>query len=216
MPDDGDLGTTIDSAVYYYGGDGKRYVFPNSQTYFTWYADFSTVMTITDAELASMPIGGLLKSEVRALARELGVPDRVIRSHADLLKLPVVRLDPALAPTAMLPLALLAAVPVPVPAPVAVNTVPALLFAAPAHAAPPAWTRDFAAPVGLLDVSAGLEWGPLDLGIELYNVLDARYAALEYSFPSDWSPGSARSRTPARHIAAGAPRSWMVTLGVAL
>lgn len=45
-------------AVYYVGGDGKRYVFPNEKTYKTWYADFSSVQTITDAELASMPIGG--------------------------------------------------------------------------------------------------------------------------------------------------------------
>ena len=45
-------------AVYYVGGDGKRYVFPNEKTYKTWYADFSAVITITDAELAAMPIGG--------------------------------------------------------------------------------------------------------------------------------------------------------------
>jgi hypothetical protein len=45
-------------AVYYVGMDGKRYVFPNEKTYKTWYADFSGVMTITDAELASMAIGG--------------------------------------------------------------------------------------------------------------------------------------------------------------
>ncbi len=45
-------------AVYYVGGDGKRYVFPNEKTYKTWYNDFSGVMTITDAELAAMPIGG--------------------------------------------------------------------------------------------------------------------------------------------------------------
>ncbi|MEK7833288.1 MAG: hypothetical protein AAB401_19515, partial [Acidobacteriota bacterium] len=45
-------------AVYYYGGDGKRYVFPNEKTYKTWYADFSTVQAISDAELASIQIGG--------------------------------------------------------------------------------------------------------------------------------------------------------------
>ncbi|MBU0614191.1 hypothetical protein KJ766_02825, partial [Patescibacteria group bacterium] len=31
------------SAVYYMGNDGLRYVFPNSNTYFTWYEDFDTV-----------------------------------------------------------------------------------------------------------------------------------------------------------------------------
>lgn len=46
------------AAVYYYAPDGKRYVFPNLKTYSTWYADFSSVVTVTDAELAALPIGG--------------------------------------------------------------------------------------------------------------------------------------------------------------
>lgn len=45
-------------AVYYVGADGKRYVFPNDKTYFTWYADFSRVTAVTDQELASYAIGG--------------------------------------------------------------------------------------------------------------------------------------------------------------
>lgn len=45
-------------AVYYCGDDGRRYVFPNEKTYFTWYTDFSSVSTIQDAELASLSIGG--------------------------------------------------------------------------------------------------------------------------------------------------------------
>ncbi|NTW21946.1 hypothetical protein HGA34_00180 [Candidatus Falkowbacteria bacterium] len=45
------------SSVYYLGGDGKRYVFPNEQTYFSWYSDFSSVMTIPQAELESYPLG---------------------------------------------------------------------------------------------------------------------------------------------------------------
>jgi hypothetical protein len=46
------------SAVYYCGRDGKRYVFPHKSVYDSWYEDFSTVQTITDAELAHIPIGG--------------------------------------------------------------------------------------------------------------------------------------------------------------
>lgn len=62
----GDLirGTTF-SAVYYMGEDGFRYVFPNEKTYGTWYSDsetgaldFSSVITITDAELAAIQMGG--------------------------------------------------------------------------------------------------------------------------------------------------------------
>lgn len=45
-------------AVYYYGGDGKRYVFPNEKTFKTWYANFSGVTTLSDAEIAAIPIGG--------------------------------------------------------------------------------------------------------------------------------------------------------------
>ncbi len=45
-------------AVYYCGSDGKRYVFVNEKAYFSWYADFSTVLTISDADLALITIGG--------------------------------------------------------------------------------------------------------------------------------------------------------------
>ncbi len=45
-------------AVYYYGADSKRYVFPNEKTYQTWYADFKSVKTVADSELASIAIGG--------------------------------------------------------------------------------------------------------------------------------------------------------------
>lgn len=45
------------STVYYLKG-GKRYVFPNPSTYFTWYRDFSSVMTISQSELESYPLGG--------------------------------------------------------------------------------------------------------------------------------------------------------------
>ncbi len=45
-------------AVYYCGADGKRYVFPNDRTYFTWYADFDDVITITDEGIANVQLGG--------------------------------------------------------------------------------------------------------------------------------------------------------------
>lgn len=74
---------------------------------------------------------------------------------------------------------------------------------------------DFADPIALLDASAGLRWGAFELGLEAFNLLDAQYAAVELNFPSDWQPDDGlRSRTPARHRAAGAPVSWMLTLAV--
>ncbi len=46
------------SAVYYYGADGFRYVFPNDKTYFTWYSDFSNIKWVTDTDLGRIQIGG--------------------------------------------------------------------------------------------------------------------------------------------------------------
>jgi hypothetical protein len=46
------------SIVYYLGADNKRYVFPNDKVYFSWYSDFSTVQTISDADLAAYPLAG--------------------------------------------------------------------------------------------------------------------------------------------------------------
>jgi len=45
------------SSVYYLGNDGKRYVFPSEAVYFSWYNDFSSVVTIPASELQSYPLG---------------------------------------------------------------------------------------------------------------------------------------------------------------
>lgn len=54
----GDLIKGSQSSVYYYGADGKRYVFPNEKTYFTWYSNFSNVKVIPDSQLGNISIGG--------------------------------------------------------------------------------------------------------------------------------------------------------------
>jgi plastocyanin len=46
------------SAVYYYGTDGFRYVFPNDKAYFTWYDNFDDVKWISDSDLSDIQIGG--------------------------------------------------------------------------------------------------------------------------------------------------------------
>ena len=48
------------SSVYLIQEDGKRYVFPNEDIYFSWYPDYSKVKTISNLELASYPIGANL------------------------------------------------------------------------------------------------------------------------------------------------------------
>jgi hypothetical protein len=50
--------TTSQSAVYYCGANGRRYVFPNEKIYFSWYADFSHVTVVSDETMASIQIGG--------------------------------------------------------------------------------------------------------------------------------------------------------------
>lgn len=45
------------SSVYYFDG-AKRFVFPNEATYFSWYSDFSGVITIPSSELQSYLLGG--------------------------------------------------------------------------------------------------------------------------------------------------------------
>lgn len=54
----GDLIKASGPAVYYYGANGKRYVFPTEKTFLSWYADFSSVKIISDTELAAIAIGG--------------------------------------------------------------------------------------------------------------------------------------------------------------
>ena len=54
----GDLIKGSGSTVYYFAANGRRFVFPNEKTYFTWYTDFSHVVQISDGQLASIPLGG--------------------------------------------------------------------------------------------------------------------------------------------------------------
>jgi hypothetical protein len=44
--------------VYLVGADGKRYVYPNEVVYKSWHADFSSVKSITDAQIAQLTLGG--------------------------------------------------------------------------------------------------------------------------------------------------------------
>jgi len=55
----GDLIKGSGTAVYYYGADAKRYVFPYQAAYASWYGStFGAVTTMTDADLIAIPFGG--------------------------------------------------------------------------------------------------------------------------------------------------------------
>ncbi len=58
IPDDGDVKTLSDTAVYYYASDGRRYVFPNEKVFYTWYPDFAKVKVIPIDQMSLVPIGG--------------------------------------------------------------------------------------------------------------------------------------------------------------
>lgn len=68
----------------------------------------------------------------------------------------------------------------------------------------------------LVDASAKVAWWHFSLTLDVFNVFDAQYAANVYNFASNWEPSAPPSRTPAQHISAGAPRTFMLTLGVKL
>lgn len=54
----GNLLKSPTSSSVYYVTEGKRYAFPNEKTYKSWYADFSSVATVSEADLASYPLAG--------------------------------------------------------------------------------------------------------------------------------------------------------------
>jgi len=57
LPSDNDPATQVDSAVYYCGLNGRRYVFPNPGTFKSWYANFANITIVDAATLASIPLG---------------------------------------------------------------------------------------------------------------------------------------------------------------
>ena len=70
--------------------------------------------------------------------------------------------------------------------------------------------------VNLLELSAGLSWWFLELGFQVFNLLDMRYAAQEFVFESNWNPSAPPTGQPARHIATGAPRTFLFQIGFRL
>ncbi len=54
----GSLVKTASNPAVYYLADGKRYAFPNDKIFFSWYADFKSVTTVSATELASYTLAG--------------------------------------------------------------------------------------------------------------------------------------------------------------
>lgn len=69
----------------------------------------------------------------------------------------------------------------------------------------------------VIDASAELSWRQLSLGLSVTNLLNTQYRQVELNYASDFhTAGSLPTLVPSRHFAAGAPRAFLVTLGVHL
>ena len=68
----------------------------------------------------------------------------------------------------------------------------------------------------LLDASVGLAWGPLDLQLAAYNLLQQNYATEEYVSVSTWDSTGAAPPSEDHHFAAGPPLTIVGTLGLTL
>ena len=71
---------------------------------------------------------------------------------------------------------------------------------------------EFSEGVPLLDLSVGLRYRSVDLRFDVFNLVGTQYGAAEFNYASNWQPSSVPSRLPARHTAAGAPRSFMFSI----
>ncbi|HTK05132.1 MAG TPA: hypothetical protein VL500_06100 [Candidatus Eisenbacteria bacterium] len=87
LPNDLDPATQIDSAVYYCGRDGKRYVFPNQETYFSWYPNFTGITVISAATMAQISIGGNITFKPGSLVKIQTDPDVYVVSLGGVLRL---------------------------------------------------------------------------------------------------------------------------------
>ncbi|MCK5061311.1 fibronectin type III domain-containing protein [Candidatus Parcubacteria bacterium] len=65
------------STLYYVGEDGKRYVFPNDKTYFSWFDDFSGVEEVNDEDLYDYQLGGNVRYKPGALLVKIQTDPKV-------------------------------------------------------------------------------------------------------------------------------------------
>jgi hypothetical protein len=76
---------------------------------------------------------------------------------------------------------------------------------------------EFSDPVFTVDVGTSAQWGPVELGVSVTNLLNTRYALAEYNFASyfpDTSGADYPSRVASRQISPGPPRAVMVSLTI--
>ncbi len=67
-----------------------------------------------------------------------------------------------------------------------------------------------------VDGSAAVRFRAFELTLEITNVFDTRYRLAEYDYVSDFHSSDAPTLVPARHFAAGSPRTAMLSLSATL
>jgi TonB family protein len=75
---------------------------------------------------------------------------------------------------------------------------------------------EFGHDVFLVDASASVRLKEVQLGVEAFNLLDARWYEGQYTFASNFTPDAAPSLVPQRHVTVGAPRTLLATLSIYL
>jgi hypothetical protein len=60
LPDDGDINTQVDSAVYYIGADHRRHPFPNESVYKTWFTGFYGIKEVDQDTMSNIPMGPMI------------------------------------------------------------------------------------------------------------------------------------------------------------
>lgn len=73
-------------AVYYNGADGKRYFFPDRNTFLSWYDNFNGVKKISDADLTMIPFGGVVNYRPGSLIKITSVPNVYVVTHNGVLR----------------------------------------------------------------------------------------------------------------------------------
>ncbi|WP_437586528.1 TonB-dependent receptor [Sorangium sp. So ce1000] len=64
------------------------------------------------------------------------------------------------------------------------------------------------------DVTAHVRYHRVELGLDVYNLLDAAWFDGEFVYPSSFTRGATPDLLPARHVTVGAPRSFLASLSL--
>jgi len=70
--------------------------------------------------------------------------------------------------------------------------------------------------VFLVDARAAVRLKEVELSLDAFNLLDAEWYDGEFTYASNFNPGTTASLVPARHVTVGAPRTVWVSLALYL